>query len=361
MAQSNREVPFTQTNLGATVIGGIILLGLSILINALIDGSPVIARVAVVLGATVLGLLAASIASARWRARTWISLGRWLRGLDVLTNKRREAIRQEGYEARSAEIEQERAIVRQPAWRFEARDALGERDLFWLHNHGYGATDVHVSCDPEFFTTDGDVFFRDFGNSGGGGSTGKWFKGYPTKRGLKEGVIFTVRWRDTNGDAHQKEVFLPPIELESAQERALREAHMKGKAEGAREARAESATKLPTPAPRWTLTALDRSGSRRTWHLRNLIRESVVNHVRVDVEPAGAFIHEDGAFWTVFDEATDGTFSGRVTDYGARKGFEITVWWKDAEGESFFRTWTEPPSPEKDEEPDLSDVWDTPS
>lgn len=141
--------------------------------------------------------LAASFIHPKSRG-VWISFGRAVWGLRILSIGKRQALKktayQEGYMKRSEEVAAERKSVRIPFWEIRQRD-----QYFYLYNWGNLVGDVRLTAPAEYFVMNDDSgWWKEGWNDG----IGKQFHGHLTSKGRAEGVDFSVRWLDENGDEH---------------------------------------------------------------------------------------------------------------------------------------------------------------
>lgn len=360
MGKTEQTEPWYQRNLQAGAIVTAVGLALGWILTAVFEGMNVITRVSVILGVAVVALLLMSLFNRRWRTSTWVAFGSWLKGLDIVTHRKRAAIRQEGFDAHVVEMESLRARIQQPAWRVDARDALGERNLYWLNNHGGPAQEVTVTAEPEFFVPDGDIHWRSFNAAGmAGGSVGSWFKGQITERGRDEGVAFHVSWVDGSGELRERDVFMPSEEFRAGRDEALQAEYVRGRADGRMEAFAErdAMPPVPLPRPRWAVTfddgsvTVDRDGMTEPFVLINRVERSVAREVRIDTHP-DYFRLTSAGHWADLSGEARGGFTGSRTANGQTYGITFTISWFDERGESQSDTYefgaTDPPHPEND-------------
>lgn len=90
---------WVQSNLGASIVGGLVVGGVLWLGSRVASDVPLLAVVIGVAVAIVLGLSVFSVVNRKWRGRTW----GWLFGLRLLTRKKREELIELGYLRRSNE------------------------------------------------------------------------------------------------------------------------------------------------------------------------------------------------------------------------------------------------------------------
>lgn len=342
MNESTRR-PWAQSPTGQMVVNGTISGGVGAIIAWLLNNAtnlPWLAIGAVFVGGTALAFLVLTLVRRNLRELLWIRPFKWLIGLRITTMRSRNLIEAAGYDRRSTELATERKGARQPRWRISAQDRLsGLVNVHWLENSGYEAFDVALTCDPELFTLDGEVFFRGgFGTNSPGGSIGKQFLGAPTERGRTEGVTFRISWRDENQNQWDKDVFMPPEEIRLGHDDAVEEARAVGWKEGYAEAKsvfeqaevsASQSEKpvLPRPKPRWKLTHVDGEGSgARTYRLANLMSKSIAYNVRIDLVE-GKFNFLDEAFWEDLSGNGVGTFRGAMPD--TYLGATLSLSWLD--------------------------------
>ena len=306
--------------MGASIVGGLIVLVAGFVLTSAVKDLELWQLALMFSGLAVLVAIAISLIKRSWRLHVWVTLGKWLAGLGVLTTKKRANLVQQGADQRSREVATQRAQVRQPAWTIDARDALGERNLFWLNNSGGVATEVRLSADPDFFKTEGDVYWQAFNSAGGmGSSVGAWFKGYATDRSNAEGVEFAVTWLDAYGDSQEKVVRLSPKEIRAGREEALQEEWAKGRSYGRQEMLEESYSSVPAPKPRWLI----RQGPDfETFVIENRVERSLAREVHLE---STEFEFRDGAHWKDLSGKTTEQFAGVPTAY--KNSIEIRVEW----------------------------------
>jgi hypothetical protein len=110
---------------------------------------------------------------------------------------KRDALVQEGYDKRDAEVRSERATSPRPAWLLKEQ----KEGLYGLTNMGWAVSDVELDVDPELFTFETANYFNGkFGNDSPSTGSGSNFEGRPTARGRKEGITFNITWTDRHGD-----------------------------------------------------------------------------------------------------------------------------------------------------------------
>jgi hypothetical protein len=303
--------------------------------------------------------LVISVVSRKLRSLVWLNLGRafaWLFSIKPMTRTARALLEQVGYERRSSEVAEERKRAFEPSWRIEARDSLGEKNLHWLNNDGFVVQDVSLTCDPEFFVLEGEVAWKGGFGSDTPGSVGNFFRGIATELGKSEGVAFIVRWTDRYGDHHQRAVPLRPDEILAGHSEALDDQFAKGRVAGRAEVFAEKTPALPPPPPpepRWVLTELAESKGRLVaYEIANLIPGSVALNARIDPSRKSAFRFDDAAFWPNLSGEASGVFRGRVTDSGAKAGFNLVLSWLDANRNQQTESWNVPAT-------EADDVWNT--
>jgi len=304
-------------------------------------------------------VLAISVVSPNWRDRVWRRSFDWVVGLHVTTRSGRERIEASGYERRSEEVRAERETTPRPSWRVTSRDRLfGQTDLHWLENRGYEAFDVGLTCDPDFFKIDGEVFFGgSFGTGFPMGSIGKQFFGAPTERGREEGVTFTVTWRDKNGDSHSAPVYMNPEDIRLGKDDAIEEARNVAWKEGyaaaqaATESQPPEPKQPPLPRPRWIVEADTEDGAPDWYTIQNLVPRSVAREVRVEAGPEFQIL--DAGHWE--DLSTSGPASGRgsfqawANDWAVANGVDVVITWYDEQGNAQVESkhvWPSQPSPD---------------
>lgn len=361
------KTPWIQSTAGVLVVQGLIgpVVGAVVGVAATLALTRPVATDWSTLGlvalAVAVGIFALISVFARGlRALVWGNVGRlfkWLSAIRLTTKSRREAIEQRGYAKHEAEVAEQRAHTVQPRWHVQPRDAHGEHDLYWLTNRGGAATAVRLTADPEFFLLENEVYFHGFMASGGGGSEGQHFKGYPTDAGRAQGVTFHVTWRDANGDEQERDVEMPPADVVAGQEASRQEAYQQGRAVGRKEAMIEAdaanAPQLPPPYPRWELRWVHNGDRHCTFTLRNSIPGSVVYRARIDIN---GFSHDEGdpAYWDDFTGPKTEKFSGHLSANGARKGFTVNLSWMNPQGEWSNLDWRM-----RGFEEDPNDVWNS--
>lgn len=123
----------------------------------------------------------------------------------------------EGFTARSAEVEAERKDARRypPSFRVEKRENPWHKNEFTLYNQGWKVGNVWLTAPEDEFTFDGDppVWSGDFGDDDRGGSIGKCFYGDVTEKGLANGVTFKVAWSWRNLDRDDELLWVDPSHL----------------------------------------------------------------------------------------------------------------------------------------------------
>jgi len=313
-----------------------------------------IGRVAVVIVlalalVTIVVFVAVSIVSRTWRERIWRRPFGWLWGLRVITeasrDKSRVATEHKGYLRRSVEVDAERRIAQQPAWRVDATDRLfGDMGLHWLTNSGYAAKDVAITADPSEFKIDGEAFFvGSFGDAMPGGSTGKQFRGAPTEKGREHGVTFVVTWRDGNDDPQDREVYMSPEDIRHGRDSAMEEARALGWEEGYAEAKkvheeaaaAAAASNVPAPWPRWAIQThagnfTEGVAGRFAASLSNKVPGSTALGVRIDGVAGGEVL--DAGHWDDLSGVTTGRFDVSLDRAGLHEGSTFKVEWTDESG-----------------------------
>ncbi|TPW78505.1 hypothetical protein [Schumannella sp. 10F1B-5-1] len=349
--------PWSQSNLGSNVVGGLILLGPSVLVNAVTDHLELWQRVLVVALAAALAGFVLSVTNRYWRRRIWIHFASWMRDTRPVVS-RAKTVREHsdaryaaGYTARSKEVADERAavVINEPAWAIDAKDSFfGDEAMFWMTNRGAEAWDVVVTAPDELFRMSGDVFFQGRWNpSTGGSSTARWFRGTATERGRNEGVVFRVSWRDPNGDEHSRDVFMLPEALTAPIE-SREVAFARGHAAGLAEARSSSTPEtpvppdlppLPLPAPRWSIHE-DNTGDEMDFVLRNSVARSVALEVRI--EPDEDLRLASAGHWENVSGENTASFAGSLSDRGYEHGVRFFVSWYD-EMHSARTEWVELP------------------
>ncbi len=174
----------------------------------LIDQSPTLSAIVAGLAVVLIVALLARVprltpfykTAGRGIARFFRSVSSWR----INGRETRDALAQQGYDKRDAEVKAERARSPRPSWRISSDTLFGE-NVYFLNNSGWQVSDVRLDADPEYFIFDGEAFFPGaFGDNSAGSSTGRQFGGEPTARGRREGVTFTLTWVDQNGDEQPK-------------------------------------------------------------------------------------------------------------------------------------------------------------
>lgn len=337
MADGKRWV---DTTTGIVTVNGVIVAVVSSVVTWLLTNAaalPWLALIGVFAAVAGFTFIVVSVARRRLRELIWVRPIKWISGLRVTTSKVRMAIEEAGHQRRSEEVAIERARSLQPAWKVSARDRLfGHTNLFWLENSGYEVFDVSLTCAPEYFTLEGEVFFGGgFGTNAPGGHVGKQFFGAPTERGRIEGVPFLVTWRDRNGDKCEREIFMPPEEILLGHDDAVEEARMNGWKEGyaarveAEQSDASPSVKavppLPLPAPRWRIYR--DSDDENKFHLQNTVKRSVAKEVRLESPNLGFW---DGAHWEDASDVVLHDFHATFVDVDfSNDAIGVLVYWYD--------------------------------
>lgn len=183
-------------------------------------------------GATTIGVAAAlTVVVPKWRRSLWAQPCEWVRSLRIRTLSQLRKLRDEGYDEgynkRSDEVDVERKSAQIPFWEVRQRD-----EFFYLYNHGNTVQDVRLTAPADSFViNERSGWWKEHDFPGGG----KQFQGHLTNKGRAEGVSFTVRWLDRNGDErfgpallHQSQI----VPFESPEE-----AYERGAAAGRAEAK----------------------------------------------------------------------------------------------------------------------------
>ena len=346
------HVPFKPDSILGQIIAGSVVFVLGYagtwLFGEIVKAKP--SPVSYLVGIATMGL-AATMIIRPWRSAVWGSLRRawgWFLAIRPVTRRMRIALSASGYERRSLEVTAERTGVPEPRWRIEAQDTLGHRNLQFLENTGQRVWDVTLTCDPEYFSLDGEVFFSgSFGPGIAGHFESRPFKGAPTERGKAEGVIFHLTWRDDNRDLHERGVTFAPEAIRAGRDEALDEAHQKGVGHGRQLAADEAAARVPLPAPRWDVDVLNWYPQANPHHvlaeveLHNRMPESVATRVRIETGQVEARV-TSSAYWADLSGLTTEKFvvsiNGTSTD-----GTPLIIEWHDENSEKQERTvWMDP-------------------
>lgn len=187
---------------GVTVIGGVAVvffqaLFLKSLENLSFDEMLQKIRGGFLVGAIFAAALFLAVSFIHPKSRgAWVSFGRSVCELRILSSGKRNALKetayQQGYKKRSDEVAAERKSVRIPFWEIRQRD-----QYFYLYNWGNLVGDVRLTVPAEYFVMNDDSgWWKEGWNDG----IGKQFHGHLTSKGRSEGVDFSVRWLDENGD-----------------------------------------------------------------------------------------------------------------------------------------------------------------
>lgn len=339
---TDARTPWPQTITGALFINGVVTAVVSVGTTWLINNAaklpwPLIVTTFLVVGVVV--FLLASLFQKRLREAIWRRPWAWLTGLRITTREGRRALVQEGRDARSAEVAKERELGGQPVWRISVpNQASGFGSFYWLNNHGAGVSDVTLTCDRTLFILHEEVVFPGPLTP----HTGKQFSGELTERGRTEGVVFTVAWRDDNGDPQSREVPLTPEGIRDGRDRAFEEARIAGLVQGRKEGRAAlqaeleaerqaNATRLP---PDWAVTEVVTGQLGSTGIELRLTNAEACGPIS-DVQ----ITHGGGAFTFSASTFVDGEFPGRkafrgvLSSIGRRRGIDFGVSWLDGNGE----------------------------
>lgn len=307
---------WSQTNLGAGIIAGLVVVFLAWL------ASVIFARVKKI-----------------GYRELWVRFGKWVR--DTWPVMRRTRDRQvkkadtDAYKRRSDEIDRERKAAKQPYWEVDPRDRFGNGSML-LTDSGFGATDVRItSNDPELCViVNGGQHFDHFINGGVGSTTGRQFDAALTERGRREGASFHVTWLDANGDLHEQDVILTPESILNAQELENNDYFVRGVIEGRKQLQNEldEARTKPVKKPRWVIVQDQDESTSNNWLVANMAEGATALHVSVDA-PRGELVFLSAADWPDMTGKSQQTFSGYLTSHGESYGVTFTVEWTDANGD----------------------------
>lgn len=339
MVQRNQATPWVQTNLGASVAGGALVLVLGALGNTLFDDLPNWLRWVVSGAAFVLGILLFSAINEKWRTQIWLRVGEWLSGLRPVTVAR---LRREVAEERAAadsEYEQilaaQRSTPRPPAWRIRHDQHFGrdenDNDAFWLTNMGFPVTEVEVTGDPTHIGLPHRVIFQlaDHG-------TGQWFAGNITEQGRRDGVTLTITHRNSYGELGDFEYRLSADQIAEMGIETRSQSYDRGRKDGIEEGHAAGVdagrqallseidsqrTKLIRKA-RWAVVRMP-NGS---WTLSNTSMGSVATDVSLNALPA-EFTFFSAADWESMTGVISMQFEGMAVGAASHVAFEVE--WND--------------------------------
>lgn len=314
-ARGVEKIPWYQTNLAAgliaTICGGAIFSVLTWLYGEVAALPLPLPLPALILVALIAIVIAATLISRKWRGAIWAQAFGWLFGHKWLSMSNQGKLVAEGYEKRDAEVASERARSLRPTWRVDSREA---DDIYYLHNYGYGVSDVVIKADPEFFEfTDGAteaLIMGQLGDNRPGTSEGKQFRGDATPRGRREGVTFTLSWVDQNGDEQPKTAG--------------------GDLPGTIKLAAEP--QLPIVRPTWQVGRAKNQDSRIHLLVDHTHEQSMVKNVSLECDPAYfTFMGQHEWNGELFGKGRP--FPGEVTELGHNLGVAFTVSYEDVSSE----------------------------
>lgn len=331
-------MPWGQTTAGIVVVSGIVTAVVSAVVTWIINNATslpwlwIVVTFVAIAFVTFLGL---SLFRKRLRDVIWRSPWRWVTGLNVTTRAQRAQLVAEGYEKRSAEVAKTRESVSQPVWRISVPSRTsGFGSYYWLNNHGAGVSDVTLTCDRALFILHEEVVFPGPLTP----HTGKQFSGELTERGHAEGAVFTVAWRDQNGDPQSREVPLTPEGIREGRDHAFEQAKIDGLVQGRKEGRAERQAEIDAERqaianrvpPYWAIAEVVQPGGASAVELRltNADACGIVSDVQIK--------HDGGGFTFNGSTFVPGAFSGKETFQGLRSGrrsIDFDVSWIDGNSE----------------------------
>ncbi|MWB99031.1 hypothetical protein [Agromyces seonyuensis] len=355
MAES-AETPWVQSNLGASIFGGAVVLILGALGNTLVEDMPNWLRWVVTAGAVLIGLMLFSAINETWRNRVWVRIGSSVAGLRpvrIVTLRKKVAEAESAAEKRYNEALQARAeSPSPPAWTIRYDRRMGhdefDNDTFWLTNMGFPVTEVEVVGDSEFIELPHRVIFQAHENG-----TGRWFAGNITERGRREGVTLTITHRNRHGEPGSFDYQLEPETIAEMKLETREEAYARGKADGnveghtlgveagrrSLQSEIDAQRAKPVRKPRWAVMQTT-SG---TWALTNNSDGAVATAVTLDAAPTDFTFHS-AADWEHLTGIAGQTFQGQALGAGGHVAF--TVEWNDVNGirQSTSIHWYPPPA-----------------
>lgn len=231
---------------------------------------------------------------------------KWIWSWRVNGKVKRDALVQQGYDKRDAEVLSERAMSPRPSWLLKEQ----KEGLYYLTNMGWAVSDVELEVDPEYFTFETSRFFNGkFGDDTPGTGRGGNFEGAPTPRGRREGVTFHITWTDRHGDRQPEtsggtlpgSVSLPP----------------------------EAPTAVIQPT--WQVGRAKGKDPRIHLLLDHTHDKSVVKNVKLECDPVFfTFMGQHEWDGELFGEGR--LFPGQPTEYGHNLGVTFEVTYDDVNG-----------------------------
>lgn len=345
MVRREEGTPWVQTNLGASIIGGAVVLILGALGNTLFDNMPNWLRWVVTAGALLVGLILFSAVNEGWRDRTWFRFGKWVAGLRPVTTARLDrevaAERKAAAKEHADEIAARRKSPSPPAWRLQAngRD-LGDLDEpyqgFWLWNKGFPVTEVEISGNPDFVWFPHRAIFHSADSN-----AGQFLAMGLTEKAHAEGFTLTYSWRNRYGDPgtediryepewiSQEGVETPAMTYKRGKADGLSEGHAAGFEEGRKDMQAEIDRQRARPVrkARW-LVETQPDARNQAWVLVNTSDGAVATEVTLDAPNYFTFL--SAADWEDMTGVARQAFRGLERD-GSFVVF--TVEWNDANGQ----------------------------
>lgn len=337
------ETPWAQTNLGAGIVGGVVVLIIGAIGNTVLDGMPAWLRWVVSAASVLVGLILVSAINRTWRNRIWVSFGSWIAGLRPVSTarlRREVAAEREAADKEHAEmLEARRRSPSPPSWLIRHDRRMGrdefDNDTFWLTNMGFPVTEVEVTGDPAFIVLPHRVIFPSHDNG-----VGQWFAGNITERGRQEGVTLAITWRNRHGDPGSFEYRLEPEAIADMGLETRDQAYSRGRADGFAEGRAEGVVvgratlqaevdakrARPVRQPSWLVGRKPNAPSNQ-WILVNSVEGAVATEVFLFGD--SDFTATSAADWPDLTGVNSGEFRGiaRMEDIVFR------IEWNDANGE----------------------------
>lgn len=345
MTQREQGTPWVQTNLGASIFGGAVVLILGALGNTLFEDMPNWLRWIVTAGAVLVGLILFSAINELWRDRVWVHLGKWIAGMRPVTMARLD--REVAAERTAAEKEHADDIAARqkspspPAWRLQANGReLGDLDEryqgFWLWNKGFPVTDVEVTGDSNFVKFPHRAVF-----SSADSNAGQFLAMGLTEKAHAEGFTLTYSWRNRYRDPgsediryeaewiSQQGVETPAMTYERGKADGLSEGHAAGFEAGRKDMQEEIDRQRARPVrkARW-LVGPQPDERNQAWALANTSDGAVATEVTMDAPNYFTFL--SAADWEDMTGVSHQAFRGFERD-GSFVVF--TVEWNDANGQ----------------------------
>jgi hypothetical protein len=323
-----KKPPFYESNFGAAVIGGLVVVVISTVFNALVDDLKIWQLAIFIVSLTALTAFVTSVVKSSWRQATWLAFASWTRGLGLLTNQRRADLIARGYDTRDEEVRAERRRSQPPAWHVDAKGIFNEDGrVFWLNNRGHLVRDVRLLTDAQYFLLDADAFWPGDWSSG----TGKYFEGTLTKKGATLGVPFQIEWIDQNGDARSttEPVLLRPEQMQPAPTETREQAYRRGRESVLAEQNAAKTKRVTRPA--WQV-GRPKSGGPLEFLLVNHAIGSVAEEVILEA-PSTSFTFMSAREVGDVNGGATAEFRGRPTQDGHYLGVTFGIDWTDEHGD----------------------------